>query len=509
MTVSLVDTPLPAPVSLPPLREAAWNPALEAALFRVEGDAASVARLRLPGALLVTTGQQPGLFSGPSYAVSKALSARALAASLERRWNRPVIPLYWIPGDDHDLHEVASVSWLNAEGGLVTAALPPRPPEAPLTPLWREPLGDAVLPLLDAFEQSFAAATGSAATVAWLRRHYRPAATIAGAYGAAMAELLAPFGILCLDSTHAAVKQAAAPLLLRALQQAPALDAALAARAGTLAAAGQDPGVPVGEGASLVFVEGPLGRDRLVLDGKELLARRSKTAFTLAELTRIAEAEPERLSGNVLLRPVLESALLPTVAYVAGPGELRYLALTPPLYQQLGVTGQTPVPRWSGFLLEPRVTRVLAKFGADLEELLAERDSLEVRIARQVYPEGTDRAFAALREAIEQGYEPVIHAARAVDPTLERPAGAARAQALHGLDELGKKLAQHARKRESTELAQIARARLSVRPEGKPQERVLSMAGFLARYGSGLLDDFAAHIDGWYERVLEAAGATL
>ena len=509
MSIPIVDTPLPAAVSLPPLREAAWNPALEPALFRSPGDEPVLERLRRPGALVVTTGQQPGLFTGPSYSVTKALSARALALSLERRWERPVVPVYWIPGDDHDLHEVAGVSWLNADGALVTAALPPRAPEAPLTPLWRERLGEAVLPLLDAFEQSFGGATSSAETVSWLRRHYRPDATIAGAYGAALAELLAPFGILCLDSTHPAVKRAAAPLLLRALEQAPVLDAALADRARTLSAAGSDPGVPVGEGASLVFVEGPLGRDRLVLDGNGLLARRSKSPFTLAELTRIAESEPARLSGNVLLRPVLESALLPTVAYVAGPGELRYLALTPPLYQRLGVTGQTPVPRWSGLLLEPRVTRVLEKFGASLDELLADQKSLEARIAHQVYPEGTDRAFAALRQAIEQGYEPVIGAARAVDPTLERPAGSARAQALHGLDELGKKLAQHARKRESTELAQIARARLSVGPEGKPQERVLSMAGFLARYGSGLLGDFASHIESWYQRVLEAAGATL
>lgn len=509
MTVSLIDTPLSADLSLPPLREAAWNPALAPALLKAPGNEAALARLRLPGALVVTTGQQPGLFTGPSYSVSKALSARALARSLEQRWGRPVLPLYWIPGDDHDLHEVAGVSWLNSEGGLVTAALPPRPPEAPLTPLWRERLGEAVLPLLDAFEQSFDAAGTSGDTVAWLRRHYRPEATIAGAYGTAMAELLAPFGILCLDSTHPAVKRAAAPLLLRALQQAPALDAALAARARVLTQAGKDPGVPVGEGASLVFVEGPLGRDRLVLDGNGLHARRSKTAFTLAELTRIAEVEPARLSGNVLLRPVLESALLPTVAYVAGPGELRYLALTPPLYQELGVAGQTPVPRWSGLLLEPRVTRVLEKFGAGLDELLADKPELEARITRQAYPEGTDQAFAALRQAIERGYEPVIAAARTVDPTLERPASSARAQALHGLEELAKKLAQHARKRESTELAQVARARLSVRPEGKPQERVLSMAGFLARYGSGLLDDYARHIEAWYERVLEAAGATL
>ena len=509
MSLPIVDTPIAASVRLPAPREARWNAELEPALLRAAGDEAARARLRLPGALVVTTGQQPGLFTGPAYAVTKALSARALALVLERRWKRPVVPLYWVPGDDHDLREVASVSWLNAEGGLVTAALPPRPPEAPLTPLWRELLGEAVLPLLDAFEQSFGAAPVSGPTVAWLRRHYRPEATVAGAYGAALAELLAPFGILCLESTHLAVKRAAAPLLVRAAAEAAVLDAALAARARQLVEAGSDPGVSVGEGASLVFVEGPLGRDRLVLAGDGLLARRSKTSLSQAELQRIAQAEPSRLSGNVLLRPVLESALLPTVAYIAGPSELRYLALAEPVYQRLGVPGQLPVPRWSGLLVEPRVTRVLEKFGAGLPELLADASALDARIAAQAFPAGTEAAFSALRQAIENGYDPVIRSARAVDPTLERPAASARAQALHALDELAKKLAQHARKRESTELSQIARARASVRPEGGPQERVLSLAGFLARYGPGLLTELAAHIEAWYERVLEAAPATL
>ena len=157
MSLPIADTPLAAELALPAPREARWNPALEPAILPAPGTEAVLARLRQPGALVVTTGQQPGLFTGPAYCVSKALSARALASVLERRWGRPVIPLYWVPGDDHDLHEVAAVSWLNAEGGLVTASLPPRPPEAPLTPLCREPLGDAVVPLLDAFEGSFPA----------------------------------------------------------------------------------------------------------------------------------------------------------------------------------------------------------------------------------------------------------------------------------------------------------------------------------------------------------------
>jgi uncharacterized protein YllA (UPF0747 family) len=256
-------------------------------------------------------------------------------------------------------------------------------------------------------------------------------------------------------------------------------------------------------------VETDLGRDRLVLDGNGLQARRSRTTYSMAELARIAEKEPVSLSGNVLLRPVLESALLPTVAYVAGPGELRYLALTPPIYQLLGVPGQPPVPRWSGLLIEPRVTRTLEKFSATVLELLTDPAGLEARIARESFPPGTDEAFAALRARIEQGYEPVIVAATAVDPTLERPATSARSRALHALDQLARKLAQHGRKRSRVELAQLTRVRASLLPEGKPQERGLTLAGFLARYGPSLLDEVAGHIESWYAGMLEAVPASV
>jgi bacillithiol biosynthesis cysteine-adding enzyme BshC len=508
MTFSLLDTPLAERPSLPPPRDAGWNRALDDAILAAPGSDAARARLALPGALVVTTGQQTGLFTGPAYTVSKALSARGLALALERRWGRPVVPVFWVPGDDHDYDEVAAASWLGAEGELVRVALPPRPADAPLTPMSRQLLGPEVLQALETFAASFVDTGTSGPAVDWLRRHYRPEATVAGAFAAAMAELLAPLGILCLDSTHRAVKAAAAPWILRALAAAPAIERDLTELAPRLVQAGRDPGVPVGDGATLAFLDTPLGRDRLVGSGGGFQTRRGKASFSAAELARIAGEEPERLSGNVLLRPALESALLPTVAYVAGPGELRYLALAEPVYRHLDIARQLPVPRWSGLLLEPRVTRVLAKFSASLEELTSDGGALERRLARLALPEGTEAVLTSLRSRIDQGYQPVVERAAAVDPTLERPAAAARARALLEVERLEKKLLRHARRRESVELAQVARARISVRPDGKPQERVLSMAGFLARYGDGVLDAYATHIAAWYAAALEAVPST-
>ena len=167
----------------------------------------------------------------------------------------------------------------------------------------------------------------------------------------------------------------------------------------------------MGDGATLVFLDGAQGRDRLcapaMASARGVAARCTRTA----ELAAIAAGEPERLSPNVLLRPVVESAVLPTVAYVAGPGELRYLALTPPVYAALGVDRQLPVARWSGLVVEPRVERVMAKFNLTVDDLLGPDGVIESRIARSQLPEGVTATVARLRSALEEEYGSLTAAA--------------------------------------------------------------------------------------------------
>jgi bacillithiol biosynthesis cysteine-adding enzyme BshC len=505
MSLRFVATPLEHAFEAPAPRAAALDPALTAAFVTSAGRERQLARLLSAGALAVTTGQQPGLFTGPLYAIHKGLSAAALAQLLERRWSRPVVPVFWLAGDDHDFAEASTASWIAADGLVATAALPPRPADAPLTPMYRQPLGDGVVPALEALAKGLPASEFRDAALAWLQRHYQPAATVAGSFAGAIAELLDPFGVLCFDSTHPAAKRAAAPHLVRALQQAPALDDELDRWAEAHGVTARTSGITVGDGASLVMVEAGLGRDRLVLDGQSFVTRRSRERFDLAAIERIAEAEPTRLSPNVLLRPVIESALLPTVAYLGGPGELRYLALTPPVYARLGIPRQLPLPRWSGVIVEPRVDRVLEKFGVRLTDLFEPPGALETRLVRSQLPAEAVHALERIRSAVAEGYDVVERAAADIDPTLARPAQAARQQALSGTQEIEKKLVSHLKRRQETELVQLARARTAIAPNGKPQERVLTVAPFLARYGPGLLQDLAEAFEGWYRGALEGA----
>lgn len=503
--LSYFDTPLGVTPEWPALRPGGVAASLETAF--VGGTDEARDKLRRADVLVVTTGQQPGLFTGPLYTLHKALSARALAVLLERRWGRPVVPVFWLAGDDHDYAEAASAHWLGPDGALMSVALDPRPPEAPQRPMVREPVPARAVELLAELVTALPQGPARDQTIDWLGRHYRTDSTLADAFGGALAEVLGPLGIVCFDPTTPAAKAAAAPTILDAVHQAAALDRLLADRAADLDARGRSAGVKVGDGAVLAFLDGPGGRDRLLPDSGGFRTRRGGEVVSGADLARITREDPARLSPNVLLRPVVESAVLPTVGYVAGPGELRYLALAEVLYQPLRVPRQLPIPRWSGVVVEPRVTRSLEKFGATLPDLLAGGAEVERRVLHGLVPEDFDPAFAEARRTIEAAYDRVVAVAKAIDPTLEKPATSSRGGALTGLADLEKRLLQAQKRRQGELMTQLDRVRTAIRPGGAPQERVLGLPALTGRYGFGFLRDLADHIAAWYRRALEGGAS--
>ncbi|MGH7594506.1 MAG: bacillithiol biosynthesis cysteine-adding enzyme BshC [Gemmatimonadales bacterium] len=483
---------------LPPVapRAAAWRPELDAAIIATRSSSNVLQRLHQPGALVVTTGQQPGLFTGPLYTVHKALAAAALARVLEARWHRPVVPVFWLAGDDHDFGEASTAAWIDASGTVIDWNLPAHLPSAPQLPMSAEHLPAEVIDGLALLERSLPAGEPREATLGWLRRHYQPGVTLHTAFSGAIAELVAPFGVVCFDPTHIVAKRAQVPMLAAALHQAAKLDHALAALpdAGT--------GIRVGDGATLVFITTQAGRDRLLADGQGFRSRRAGDRFDGRQIEQLLERHPERFSANVLLRPVVESALLPTVAYLAGPGELRYLERQASvLYPLLEVTPQTPVPRWSGTVVERWTERLLARLHLDVDAVLHDDGSLARAVLERDFPDDARQAIDALRHQIARSGSVIAASGHRIDPVLDR-AVRGRTQRLDQVaQDIERVFLRHLRQRDSIAHAQFVRLATGLRPHGKPQERTLTAASFLGRYGDAWLHCVFESVSAWAEGV--------
>ena len=456
-------------------------------------------------ALAVTTGQQPGLFTGPLYTVYKALTAAALAEALQARWSRPVVPVFWVAGDDHDFAEINHCAVIAGDGAVRTIALRERPPDAVMRPAFRETVGADVERALAALEEALPPSDFRSDTLRWLGAAYRPERSMAEAHAAALADLLAPFGVVVCRGWDGGLKQAAGKVLLEALRSAKALDESLAVEAARIRAAGGETPVPVGEGLGLVMVEAAGGRDRLRIDGAGFVTRRSGERFALADVEKLLAAEPERLSANVLLRPVVEAQVLPTVAYVGGPAELGYLAQVGPLFARLGVPRPVATPRLSGFVVEAKIEKALERLGLPLAALERPEGELATAMFKDALPADAAQALAALRGALGERWSAVRAAAVALERTLERPVETARNQALHGVDEIEKRLVAALKRSNETAVQQLSRARANLYPDGKPQERILTAASYLARHGRPLLGTLHEAARAHVGRLLEAA----
>src|SRR5688500_6980230 len=289
------------------LRDRAWLAALRSA-FDARGAAAErLARVASGQGVVVTTGQQPGLFGGPIYTWSKALSALALADEIEARTGVPTAPVFWAATDDADFAE-ASWTAVAVSGGVERLVVPAGAPLG--RPMAEMPLGDPSR-AIETFVRACGATVDDAA-LAVVRDAYRPGATVGGAYLHLLRRLLEPLGIAVLDASHSSVAGASRPTVMRALERASAVADALHRRDAEIAAAGFTSQVVEVQGLSLVFERPSGGGD--------------KRRIPLAEAGAAAATARGLWSPNVLLRPVVERALLPTVSYVAGPGEIAYFA---------------------------------------------------------------------------------------------------------------------------------------------------------------------------------------
>jgi len=443
--------------------------------FAATGAAADRLAQAAARGVVVTTGQQPGLFGGPAYTWTKALSALSLADELSAALDMPVAPVFWAASDDADWME-AAVTHVATARGLQTLSLVGEPTEG--VAMADVPLGD-----LSAARALLAAACGSSAHASVLDAvdaAYVPHATVGAAYVQLLRALLEPLGIAVLDAAHPAFRAASDRFLRHALTAAASVSEALSARTQAIVAAGHAPQVDVIDGLSLVFLT--------ALVSKADAVQRVRVRVPVADAATVArEAEVGTLGANVLLRPVLERSLLPTLTYLAGPGELAYFAQVAPIASALGAPAPIVSPRWAGEILDGDAYRALDRLGLS-EETLRDPHAAEQQVAQRLMDDGIsdtlerlrvaiDAQLRALRDSVDGAGSPVTH---------DVIAGLSR-DLTHRIDKFEHRVLGGVKRNEVDAMRELAYVRASLRPMGKSPERVLNLLPYLARFGVGLL----------------------
>ncbi len=457
--------------------------------------AANIDLLRDPQTVAVLTGQQTGFLTGPIYSIYKALSAVKMAECL-RGQGVKAVPVFWMATEDHDLDEVSNAFVIGGGSELVKASITPKDSDkdkAVGSVVLDGSVNEAVGSLFDSLPQTeFTCDLRQKITTFW-----RPGTDFGAAFGSMLTEMLGKFGLIVADPLDQELKRLAAPIYSKAVLKSEEIVSALRARSDELVSDGYHAQVLVEKDYFPLFWHTDDGRRvalRRTADGSLQLKGERRT-FAKEELAEMSETEPARFSPGVMLRPVVQDYLFPTICYFGGGAEIAYFAQNSEVYRSLERPVTPVLHRQSFTIVERKHARTLEKYGLEFSDLFRGEAELIPAIVDGFIDPATSKLFADSEEKINTELNRLDQALSAIDVTLAENLATRRRKIIYHIAALRKKY--QFRRVEIDEIIdrRVRDAFVALLPNGHLQERTLNVVSFLDRFGPSFIDIVYDSID--------------
>jgi len=449
-------------------------------------------RLAKDDAVAVVSGQQVSLFGGPAYSVYKAASAVQFAAQL-RAQGTPAVPVFWLAANDSDFEEIRTAHFLNKKGEELALRLSDSRQDL------NQMTGSISLRDVDALSaglaDSFQELDFGQQTLASLAAAYDKDSTLGRAFGVWLSSLFREHGLIILDPTLPSINSRLAGFYSTCVSRRKEIVNSLVDRSQTIRNAGFAPQVSLDESEGLLFLVDGQRRTKLKFQNGRYQAKGIvDTRMSETELLQLAGSQPDRLSPGVLVRPLLQDFLLPTLAYIGGPAEVAYFA-------QLHAIGRfwdrdlLILPRSSLTLVDRKSQRLLRKYDLSVEDvLLGSLQSLGERIVRTSEAAGLLVELETLQEGLRDRLTALEARLKGIDASVAGMLPGVREKVSYQLGKLSARFVQNQRQRQPSLEHHLQHLRSRLAPGGAPQERVLSFSQFEAEEGNTLLERLLPHL---------------
>lgn len=444
----------------------------------------NIEKLREPGAVCVFAGQQAGLFGGPMLVVYKALSLAKAADLYARQLGRPVVPVFWIAGDDHDFDEVNHTWVLSGTADLSRISYDTLPAEeSPVSEIRLSDIAELERAKSD-LKDSLGERDFTTGLYELLDRAYTSDDTFVSAFGKLMADLTAGFGLVFFSPGDADVKRLASGLFRQIVDKGDELQSRLDDTNRSIADSGYHLQVEKSPDAAHLFYNVG-GRKPVRRDGARY--RVGEKTLSREELLELLEDHPERFSPDVMTRPVLQSYLFPVVSQKGGAAEIAYLAQINQIFDLFSL----PVPfyraRPSITILEKRFEQLMNEHEIRFEELTGDIEQIINRVLAKTFPDDIEAEFKDFSRHLKEHFRQFTDRTLRYDPGLGKLAEQTLGKIDYTVKGFEAKVFSSHKKRSQETRDRIYRLWHSVYPNRNFQERSLNITYFLSKYGRGFI----------------------
>src|SRR5690625_892071 len=439
--------------------------------------------------VVVIGGQQAGLFTGPMYSINKIISIILFAKEQERKLNVPVIPVFWIAGEDHDYDEINHV-YMNKSGKLQKHIL-----QQSVT--IKKSLSHVEInkqQMKKWIDEAFQQIKETPNTKQLLNKLYNcltSSNSFVDFFAQSIFQLFSTEGIVLVDSAHPNIRLLESEMFTNIIRKQNPIAKNVFETTEQLRQNGYNLSLDVAmDDAHLFYHDNNNERILLKRNGNEWVGKNDEVLLTTNELETIAKQSPEKLSNNVISRPLMQEYLFPTLAFIGGDGEISYWATLKKAFHELNMKMPPVIPRLSFTYITKKTSKLLENLALDPTFVL-NNNVAEIKanwlLSQQQPP--LQILMEQLKEDFAKAHKPLREFATEVSPDLGQLANKNLENIMNQLNFLENKLITHLKEKYEHQMNNYNNIELAIKPNGVLQERIWSPLEIVNEYGIQFLKE--------------------
>lgn len=461
----------------------------------------NIERLRSKKATVVIGGQQAGIFGGPLYTIHKMLSILLEAKRLEQKYNRPVIPVFWIAGEDHDEDEI-NHTYVYDDRKRKCKMKNSSPLKLPASEqhISKQDIQDVLIELLRANDESFR----TKELIDEIEHLLDEEETYSTFFLKWFQKLFQGTGLVFMDAHDPEIRSLEKEYFADMIHCNAEIRKAFRNSASALKEAGYGAPIETVDQNAHLFIHDINGeRQLLSLAGEDQFTNAvSGCHWTKDELIAELRQGRMKLSNNVVTRPLMQDLLLPVHTFVGGAGEIRYWGTLKDVFSAVGHRMPLVRPRIHFTIVDRKSEKELKRYDLRIEEVI--RDGVVHKINEMSKQNARVNDKWVLND-FENNLKQALNQLKeiyAVEPEHFEKAGLQfEKELLKKFDEHSKEISRLRDSDLSNHISRLSKVEGKLAPGGQLQERMYSIVPFLHAYDTKFIEHLYHLLDVYPEEI--------
>lgn len=452
----------------------------------------SISKLRNPDSVVVIGGQQAGILTGPLYSIHKIISIILFAKKQEAELSVPVVPVFWIAGEDHDYDEVNHI-FVEKDNQLEKSIYPEKLLDKRMVSnieIKKDVLRNWVTDIISSYGET----EHTNSLLHFADAAIEKSVTFVDFFAHITMSLFKDYGLLIVDSGDIGLRKLEKEYFINQIKSTKEITEKVKKKQRELEGIGMTQTIVINDHCANLFYYDENTHERILLDyipeRQQFIGASGSISFSYDEMLEIASEFPERLSNNVVTRPIMQEYLFPTLAFIAGPGEIAYWAELKEVFEHFDMKMPPIVPRLNISLIERNVSSDIEELGLKLVDVLtagtkkqkelfldANRDSSFQTLFAQTKAQLVEN-YLEIERKTEQHYKGML-------PLLKKN----ESLLLKQIDFMENRLELALLQKHEVVIEKYNRIERKLKPSGSPQERIWNLFYFLNHYGLSFVDE--------------------